>query len=131
MTGRIPTNFKHKDHKKGLGNRNDERMVFRHAVEKGEAGLPLGGSQIGKVVHHKLDFQKSKKVLQPNSKLCHYAPTFRIRGYYGSKRCSHGCDLSQGADVACRVVLEWLWQQHKRHFPKSTIAWEFPYELTA
>ena len=114
--------------------KNAERNAFRVSVEQGEAGvapLPAPPALDDQIVHARLDLTKAKKYLPPSAKLYHYTKTHRIRGFYGDSRLSHGCDLSLGQDVACRVVLTWLWKARKRLHPNETIPFEFSFEVSA
>ena len=101
-----------------------DAQTFRNAVQAGEAGVPKrqeGGSSasssgpaqktltIAKTI--KLDLNKAKKY-KPDRAVLHHCPySQRIRGFceWLPSRDSHGCSLAYGQDVACRVVLSWLW----------------------
>ena len=41
-------------------------------------------------------------------------------------RPSRGCLLAHGQNVACRVVLTWLWEQYKKAFPTADVPYSFP-----
>ena len=85
----------------------------------------------GKNVKQKLDLSKAKKYAPPNATLFHDPRFHRIRGCYriGGYRETHGCALSVGQDVACRVVLTWLWNHHVKLHPKEKVPFDFPFTL--
>jgi len=123
------------DHTKKSAERAAAGKAFREAIEHGHAGVPAQSSSAGssksRVCHQKLNLTNVKKYAPPNSQLFHDPTQDRIRGYYhiGGRRPSHGCSLSFGIDVACRVVVDWLWVQHLQHHPKAIKPWDFPYTI--
>ena len=126
--------FDAQDHQEKARDRARDSAAFRQAVVSGEAGLPAqssDGPQIGTKVQQKLDLNKAKKYAPPQSQLHHCPFSERIRGFcmWLDHRPSHGCSLSFSQDVACRVVLEWLWMMWRQSHPEQPIPFEFPYEL--
>ena len=84
----------------------------------------------GGVVKVKLDLVKAKKYLPPKASFWYEPKIDRIRGSIGNGHgASHSCSMSVGQDVACRVVLEWLWARHKSMNTEARVLWQFPCEL--
>ena len=84
--------------------------------------------EAGGVVMHKLDLMNCKAYAPPHSVLFHCPTSRRIRGYFciDKSRPSRGCLLTHGQNVACRVVLTWLWEQYKKAFPSQEVLFSFP-----
>ena len=78
----------------------------------------------------KLNLRNAKRYAPRDVLLFHDPLMSRIRGYMDKGRGqSHGCNLSVGQDVACRVVLQWLWAQHLKRFPHEECKHDLSYEL--
>ena len=87
-------------------------MVSREAGVAGSSGDgPKPGKRRTVSASIKLDLNKARKYAPDQSVLHHCPLSERIRGFcqWLPARDSHGCSLCWGQDVACRVVLEWLW----------------------
>ena len=107
-----------------------ESSVFRAAVESGAAGVPpaqeASRPAAGQSITKKLDL-RTVKVWSPPTALWHHEPrTNRIRGFDGRSRISHGCSLAKGQDLACRLVLPFSWEEHKKAHPGVHVPYQFP-----
>ena len=119
------------EHLKKVQAQRAEAGAFREAVSTGNAGVTPSSKRPeakDKVISVKLSLANAKLYCPPHTVLFHCPNTHRIRGYYcfGGARPSHGCLLAHGQDIACRVVLAWLWERHLRAHPTATALYTFP-----
>ena len=123
-----------KDWQQAHKREQDDKKAFQHALRSGHAGVPApkhDDSEVGSLQKKtKLNLRIAKKYAPRNTLLFHDPKVGRIRGYMEKGRGkSHGCNLSVGHDMACRVVLSWLWKQHLKMFPQEECRHDFSFDL--
>ena len=122
------------DHNNKVAKKKADTRVFRDSVHSGDAGVPTEEDaviHVGRRIPKKLDLKTANRFKPPKTILYHESWTNRLRGFYGEQRLSHGCSLSKGTDTACRVVLEWMWFEHKLANPDITVPYDFHVNLEA
>ena len=122
------------DWHKALQRQKHDSKTFRQQLYSGNAGVPAPSADdvsVGSLQRKtKLHLRTAKRYAPRDVLLFHDPVANRLRGYMDKARGpSHGCSLSVEQDVACRVVLKFLWDQHLKRFPDEVCPHDLSYVI--